>query len=127
MRLSSLCACLLVWGLLPAAHAQISVSPASPVVGETVTLNFTEPVDTLRVTYRPGSNAARTEALPVGSPAYAWTPNQAGVVRLEAAGTSQNVSVRFRSVPPAGLLILVLAGTILFGGALFAFKKLFEA
>jgi hypothetical protein len=86
--------------------------------------------DTLLVTYRAGSDLlAETDTLTATGGAVTWTPRQAGVVALtvpsEGAAT-QNVSVRFRSTPASGIGVLLAAGFILFGGAAFAFRKLFE-
>ncbi|MGI9173915.1 MAG: hypothetical protein ACR2GR_01165 [Rhodothermales bacterium] len=95
--------------------------------GEAIDVAVPQGADTLVVTYRPSSAISHTVMLPTGGArSVSWTPEEAGVVALSAGGTSENVSVRFRSVPPGGLLILLLAGTILFGGAGFALKKLFE-
>ena len=105
------------------AAAQITSSTEAPVVGEPLTLRFDAPVDTLTVTFRPGAAAStvRTERVVLGGQtSYTWTPTQAGVVQVAANGATQNLSVRFTSLPALGLLIMVLAGLILFGGAAYA-------
>jgi hypothetical protein len=82
------------------------------------------PTDTLLATYRPSTSIAHVDTL-VG--AQQWTPTEAGVVALSTpGGDTQNVSVRFARTPLAGLAVLLVAGLILFGGAGFAFRKLFE-
>jgi len=96
-------------------------------VGEAV--NLTLPgAASLTVTYRPNSSIARTVTLPVASDgAVVWTPEQAGVVALAVdGGTTRNVSVRFAGIPWLGVLVLAAAGTILFGGAGYGLKRLFE-
>jgi NSS family neurotransmitter:Na+ symporter len=122
---------LLVSGALLApakAHAQdVPAIPARARVGEAV--NLTLPgAASLTVTYRPNSSIARSVTLPVGSDGVVvWTPEQAGVVALVIdGGTSRNVSVRFAGVPWLGIVVLAAAGTILFGGAGYGLKRLFE-
>ena len=39
-------------------------------------------------------------------------------------GPSRNLSVRFAELPTAGLLVLIVAGLILFGGAAWAMRML---
>lgn len=96
--------------------------------GEPVEIPLPPSADTLLVTYRPSSAIARRVMLPAsGGGAVRWTPTDAGVVALSTpGGPSQNVSVRFRGIPIGGLVVLLFAGTVLFGGAAFALKKLFE-
>lgn len=115
-------------GLAPTAAAQYTLSAPRLYVGEPVTVTLPQAVQALEVTYRPNSSIATTETLtPAGGLTVEWTPTQAGVVRLSsAAAGGQNVSVRFQETPTSGLLVLILAGTILFGGAAFASVKLFQ-
>lgn len=108
----------------PPAMAQFVPEDADLFVGRPVRIVGAAPGDTLVVTYRPSSSIPQTETL-VG--ARVWTPSQAGVVRLAGPGeVTQNVSVRFQGTPVQGLFVLFGAGLILFGGAGYAFRKLFE-
>lgn len=118
--------CLLLALLLASsAQAQISLSSEPLVRGQAVTVSLGAPSDSLVVTYRPNSGISVSETLPVTGSTAQWVPSRAGVVSLEAAdGTSANVSVRFDRTPISGLLILILAGLILFGGAAFAMRAL---
>lgn len=104
----------------------ITVSPTMPVVGQSATLRFSVPVDTVFVTYRPSSAVTRRDTIRLGGfESVKWTPAQAGVVQIRLTnGTAQNVSVRFARLPLSGVLILLAAGFILFGGATFAMRKL---
>ena len=113
---------------LPAPAAAQFVAPDQRVVvGRPVDLQVPAGTDTVRVTYRPNSAIGQVEALPVTAATVRWTPREAGVVALAGAGgAAQNVSVRFEETPALGLLMLTLAGLILFGGATFAFIKLFS-
>ena len=122
-RASSL---LLLLAATPALAQSIDMTPDLAVVGREATLRFGAPVDTLFVTYRPNSGIAMEEAVPVGGAnSVTWTPSRAGVVSLATPdGASTNVSVRFDRTPASGVLILVLAGLILFGGAAFSMRAL---
>lgn len=112
--------------LTPVAGAQITTSPADPVRNEPVEVRFDAPTDELLVTYRPNSGISVQEVVPVGGAAsVTWTPSRAGVVALATPdGGSTNVSVRFDRTPVSGLLILIVAGLILFGGAALAMRAL---
>ena len=113
----------------PRCAAAQYVSPeASLVVGRPVHITLPDPGDTLTVTYRPNSSIAAVDHLApaAGSTSLTWTPHEAGVVQLATSnGASQSVSVRFSTPPISGILVLTLAGLILFGGAVFAFRRLF--
>ena len=96
-------------------------------VGQPSHLTLPASADTLVVTYRPSTSIAREDRFPARGASFAWTPTQAGVVKLSTpGGEPQNVSVRFQKTPAAGLFVLIGAGLILFGGTFFAFRKLFE-
>lgn len=125
MRLSAILV-LLALAALPAAAQPITVAPAMPVVGQPATLRFSAPVDTVLVTYRPNSAVARRDTIRIGGfESVKWTPAQAGVVQIRLTdGTAQNVSVQFARLPLSGVLVLLVAGCILFGGATFAMRKL---
>lgn len=120
----------------PAARASIEVSKAMPTVGERVTLSFSVPVDTLKVTYRPNSSVAKTETLVNTPPATSmeWSSKEPGLVALsyvDRSGdspqtVSQSLSIRFDGLSGSGLAVMLLAGVILFGGATTAFRTLFQ-
>lgn len=124
-----LLAALLAGVLAGPTAAQITPSTDAPTVGEPLTLTFDAPVDTLTVTFRPGAAAStvRTQHIVLGGQtSYTWTPERAGVVQVAANGATQNLSVRFTSLPGLGVLIMVLAGLILFGGAAWATSLLLQ-
>lgn len=101
--------------------------PGTLRVGEAVELTIPEG-STLIVTYRPNSSIARSDSLAIGPDgAVTWTPEQAGVVALAVdAGPVRNVSVRFAGVPWLGVLVLLGAGSILFGGAAFGLRRMLK-
>ncbi len=82
----------------------------------------------LRARYRPNSETAHTAEMGVTDAAgrVEWTPDDAGVVLLEAGDAAapiaqHRVSVRFGGFPPLGLLVMVVAAALLFGGAALGF------
>ncbi|MEM1041744.1 MAG: hypothetical protein AAGI91_03860 [Bacteroidota bacterium] len=124
----ALCLLALLALAAPAAAQPITLAPEIPVANQELTLRFAAPVDTVFVTYRPNSAVAQRDTIRVGeAQSMRWTPKRAGVVRIGLPdGTSQNVSVRFAATPLAGVLVLLFAGLILFGGATWAMRKLFS-
>lgn len=126
--------CLVMIG--PPAQATIEVSNVSPEVGERIQLNFPVPVDTLTVTYRPNSSVAKTEIIAIDPPATSveWASQNPGLVELTyldkrtnpATAVSRNLSIRFAGLSGSGLFVMLLAGTVLFGGVVTAFRSLFR-
>lgn len=109
----------------PAAAQDVaSVEPELPVVAEPVRVTFSEPVDSVTVTYRPGSVTSTSETFAPGAATFEFTPSQAGVVSVSAGGASRNLSVRFRDTPALGLLVMIGAGLVLFGGAAVSLRAL---
>jgi hypothetical protein len=126
-RLLFLCLVLLL-GRPGDAVAQYTLAPEDLYVGTPVTITLAQPADTLTVTYRPNSSITSREILPTnGLQTVEWVPQKAGVAALSTpTGGAQNVSVRFQQAPVSGIIVLLLAGLILFGGIIFAFIKLFR-
>ncbi|WP_143473236.1 hypothetical protein [Flavilitoribacter nigricans] len=135
MRLIYLLLILLIAGS-PEARASIEVSNHSPEVGETITLTFSAPVDSLTVTYRPNSSVSKTEVLVNNPPATSmeWASKEPGLVSLsyldrsggDAQSVRQDLSIRFEGLSGSGLAVMLFAGIILFGGATMAFRTLFQ-
>lgn len=106
------------------AQDVVSIEPDSPTRGEVVTVTFSEPVDSVTVTYRPGAVTAVTEVMTPESATFRFTPERAGVVSIASGGASQSLSVRYVGVPLGGLVVMILAGLILFGGAAISMRAL---
>jgi len=120
------------------ARAGIEVSPDFPTQGQPAAVTVTDAdVNAMRgvsvqAVYRPGSEVSHTED--VGKTAddgtIAWTPSGAGVVTLQTvpqadeAAITHTLSVRFDGVPISGLLILLGAGVILYGGVIRGVRSL---
>lgn len=128
---------LVLWVLLVpalAAGLELSVSEEYPLRGESVRLILTgegaDAARTVSVTYRPNSQTAHEDTLAVDGPELDWTPRDAGIVRLvvrDASGavlTNRHVAVRFGRFPPSGLAVMLVAATLLFGGAILGFVAL---
>lgn len=107
------------------AYAQYADADQVFVAGHPVTLTIPD-ADSLIITFRPGSNIAETQVVPVTEPNFKWIPREAGIVSLKTpGGPAQTVSVRFNSFPVPGFIVLIIAGGILFGGAAYASFNLF--
>ncbi|MDX1667741.1 MAG: hypothetical protein R3350_10940 [Saprospiraceae bacterium] len=116
--------------LFPAhlATGQIALSDEDPVAGEEVYLELPKPDSQVVLVYRPNSSLASTDTLVADSlrVRFAWRPTEAGVYTIRAGGQSRNVSVRFSGLSTSGILVMLIAGGILFGGVIFAFRILFR-
>ena len=103
-------------------------APAFPVQGQPVRITLDEAADDVSVVWRPNSAIPDTVSLDADGTSFEWTPTRAGVATVVTTigeeTTAQNVSVRYDEYPGAGIFILILAATILFGGAGFAMGKL---
>ena len=124
-----------IWAF-PSLHAQITLSNMAPKVGEEITIDVGTPVDTLVITYRPNSSVVKTDYVVNNTPGtqFTWASKSAGIVNLSYTDrtggspttVSQGVSVRFNGLSAPGLIVMLLAGVILFGGATLAFRTLFR-
>ncbi len=117
---------LLLLALAAGASAQsiVSVTPDAPTRGEPVTVTFDQAVDSVTVTYRPGAVTATSETFTPGAASFTFSPEKAGIVSVSSGAASQSLSVRYIGVPLGGLIVMILAGLILFGGAGLALRAL---
>jgi hypothetical protein len=120
-----------------------------PLLGEPIRVAVRDAGDhpvagaVVEVVSRPNSSTSHTAALPPTDAAGVtrWTPAYAGIVALTAragalhsdgepggeAGAeiaTARVAVRYGGFPPSGLLVMLVAGVLLFGGAALGFVKL---
>lgn len=124
MRLALAVLAVVLAGPPAVGQSVVSVEPAIPSVGEPVRVTFSEPVDGVTVTYRPGAISAVTESFGPSGAVFEFTPDRAGVVSVAAGEATQSLSVRFQSAPLSGLLVMIAAGLILFGGAAISMRAL---
>ncbi len=112
---------------IPNAQAQFIDATVVPG-GEVLTIPAPEGAsDTLDVLYRPGATALVSEEVVIrdaGAPSWSWQPQRAGVVRLTSGTLTQNVSVRYQSFPVGGMMVMLIAGLILFGGMVVSLRTL---
>lgn len=99
-------------------------APSAPMKGHPVRITLEEPTEFIQVVWRPNSAIPDTVSLDPQGTSFLWTPTRAGVATVITSSGTQNVSVRYDEFPGSGILVLVLAACILFGGAGFAMGKL---
>lgn len=119
--------------------AELTAETQYPLRGEPVEIRLTGaggaplPGVPISARYRPNSETAHTEELGPTGPdgSLSWTPADAGVVTLQAAGDGEaqplaqlQLAVRFGAFPVVGLLVMVVAAVLLFGGAAVGFRLL---
>lgn len=118
---------LIVFSLIAFSTASAQYVKADQLftAGQTTTIH-TNGAKQLNIIYRPGSNISQTKTVKVTAASYEWVPQKAGIFAITTPnGPSQTVSVSFGSFPVIGLIVLLVAGSILFGGATFAAVNLF--
>jgi len=112
---------------------EVGGGQAAPTRGEPVTVRATgkdgAPIvgKAVHALYLPNSKTERREQVgTTGSDgAVSWTPTAPGIATVEVAdGGSQTVAVRFDAFPISGLVVFVLAGALIFGGLLKAYRSL---
>jgi len=119
------------------AAAQIRLAEAYPLEGRSTVIELLDgdvPVAgaTVAVLYRPNSEAATLEMLGTTDARgrIAWVPSNAGLAQVTARVPSGgealgiDVAIRWSRIPAAGLVILVIAAVLLFGGAALGFHLL---
>jgi hypothetical protein len=125
--------------LAPSVYAGFTTEPTHPTQGMATRIFLTDadgaPLGGVPVVvrYRPGSRVESADTLGTTDPAGAleWMPRDAGLVTLATAGEdgpsiSSNLSVRYKGVPLPGLVIMILAGLILYGGVIRGFRAMKE-
>ncbi len=118
-------------GIVPMIALCLQITVASPVVtvGEATEIHVSESVDEIRIVSHPEAVVKKSETvfLPeAGATMVQWVPNYAGVVSIEAGGAKKAVSVRYRGIPIAGLIVCLIAAGILFGGAIMSLRRLLD-
>lgn len=118
------------------AAPSISVEPPYPLRQQHSTIRVERegvPVEGMVVEalYRPNSQTSFSERLDPtdANGTTSWTPRDAGIVTLSAkdasgADTSAHVAVRYGTFPLPGVIVMIVAGLLLFGGASLGFVML---
>jgi hypothetical protein len=105
----------------------LTLSDTDAVDGKEIRLLLQEGIkgSTLKVVYRPNSETSvEQDAGPfLSDGSIVWTPEHPGIASLvvlnaqgEAIG-SKDVAIRFSGIPAFGILVMLFAGLLLFGGA----------
>ena len=122
-------AVLLVAMVAPCSAVELVFEDDFPIVGrsETVTVKgaATDVSLLLWVIYSPNSETSTEEEIGVvpTTGKVTWTPSRSGIatvsVRSDDGGAvaSENVAILFSKTPMAGLMVMIFAGILLFGGA----------
>lgn len=119
--------------------ADLSLDGEFPIVGkgETVSLTGVENAENLRlwVIYSPNSETQTEEEIGRFSSAGAitWNPTRFGIatlsVRDDQGGVvaTENVAILFSKTPGSGVLVMIFAGVLLFGGAAFSLRSVLRS
>lgn len=131
---------LLALSVLSVTHvgfaATILVSPEMPVVETDVWLEFRDDAGSpvagvpLSATYSPGAELARKDdACTTGADGRCmWQPRRPGIVLVSSDdGAHTVISVKYRAMPVASLLVFLCAGFLLVGGMIFGVRRLTSA
>ncbi len=105
---------------------KIEIEPYPPIKGTNVYIKFDTPITEVDIVYRPNSRTSKNEKIQVSPPArkVSWVPKDAGLamvkVTTESNTITRNISIRFAHFPFSGIIVMVVAGIILLGGASFS-------
>jgi hypothetical protein len=117
------------------ALASFSFEPPHPVRGQPVSLRVTgadgAPLAGVAVTATYYPNSAIAREVPLGttdaSGRLVFEPHHAGLMRLRADEVDAfTTSVRFDGVPLPGVIVFIVAATLLFGGVAFGSRKILQ-
>ena len=120
------------------AAPTLSVKPGYPLVGAKTQVLLdgadANAVYALTATYRPNSQTEETGPIGrlTGNGSVMWTPKYEGITRLTAVpegktdAASLVVATRFHGMPATGLLVFLLAFTILFGGMAWSIMTIYR-
>ena len=123
----------------PALAIDLTLDDDFPVVGEdqNVSVSGVERADDLRlwVIYSPNSETQTEEEVGRFSSggAITWNPTRSGIATLSArddqggAVASENVAILFAKTPGSGVLVMLFAGVLLFGGAGFSLRSVLRS
>ncbi len=123
----------------PCSAVELSFEDDFPIVGRTETVTVegaaTDVNLRLRVIYSPNSETSTEEEIGVvpTTGKVAWTPSRSGIATLSVQGddgrvvASENVAILFAKTPKAGLMVMLFAGVLLFGGAGYSLRRVLKS
>ena len=103
---------------------------AFPITGKTTKISEIPPgAEAVEVTYQPDAPIASTERIEVSGTEVDWTPKKPGIAKIQVIqpdgpGPVIERSIKFDGVPIAGVVICLVAATVLIGGATWATRML---
>ena len=123
----------------PALAIDLALDDDFPVIGkdQNVSVSGVERTDSLRlwVIYSPNSETQTEEEIgrfsSVGS--MTWNPTRSGIATLSARDdqggvvATENVAILFAKTPGSGVLVMLFAGVLLFGGAAFSLRSVLRS
>lgn len=102
-----------------------------PVTGEAASITgISSGVTALEITYQPDAPIATTERVEVTGAEVSWTPQKPGIAKIQevmadgSSGAAIERSVKFESLPVSGVVVCLVAATLLVGGAAWATRLL---
>ncbi len=123
----------------PCSAIELAFEDDFPIVGrtETVTVEGAGTGVDLRlwVIYSPNSETSTEEEIGVvpATGEVEWTPSRSGIATVSVRGdegavvTSENVAIIFAETPMAGVMVMIFAGLLLFGGAGFSMRSVLSS
>ena len=123
----------------PALAIDLTLDDDFPMVGidQIVRIADVEHAESLRlwVIYSPNSETQTEEEIGRFSSggAMTWNPTRFGIATLSArddqdgAVATENVAILFAKTPTAGVLVMLFAGVLLFGGAAFSLRSVLRS
>lgn len=132
-------AVLLLAMAMPCSAVELSFEDDFPIVGrtETVTVKEAETDVSLHlwVIYSPNSETRTEEEIGFipTTGEVAWTPSRSGIATVTARGddggvvASENVAILFAQTPVAGVMVMLFAGVLLFGGAGYSLRRVLKS
>jgi hypothetical protein len=123
----------------PCSAVELAFEDDFPIVGrtETVTVEGAGPgVDlSLWVIYSPNSETSTEEKIGLvpATGEVEWSPSRSGIATVSVRGdegtviTSENVAIIFAETPMAGVMVMIFAGLLLFGGAGYSLRSVLRS
>lgn len=135
MKTTVLSMLVVAFSVASAPAAELDLDQEFPVVGQIMTVTVSgsggaEDLD-LWVVYSPNSETSTEEKIG-GVPVLGevpWTPARSGIATVsvrDASGqilAAENVAILFESTPSSGVMVMIFAGILLFGGAGFSMRS----
>jgi len=123
----------------PCSAIELAFEDDFPIVGRTETVTVEGAgtgVDlSLWVVYSPNSETSAEEEIGLvpATGEVEWSPSRSGIATVSVRGddgtviASENVAIIFAETPTAGVIVMIIAGLLLFGGAGFSMRSVLSS